>query len=132
MKVLPISSSFIDSSPLKERVSLPLAIPVQSYLRDHHYAGKIILPAVEILERLAGSIKTYCPDAFVGSMRSASFDRFLPIEGDGVIDACHELEVYGSGRMASALMTEVPAGTLTDTPSMFRVTSQSDVMAGVP
>ena len=105
------SSPEIDASPRRERVRLPLPIPILSYLKDHCFAGKNILPAVEILQRLAGSLKNHHPEASVRCMRCASFDRFLLIADDvQVIDACHELEVYDSGRMTSTLITEGPTG----------------------
>ncbi len=95
-----------DPSRMAEHIRLPLAIPVHPYLKDHHFEGKIILPAVEALQRLAGSVQAYLPNAYVRHMRAASFDRFLNIENDsGVIEACNELEVYESGRIFSKLIT---------------------------
>jgi hypothetical protein len=98
-----------DPSRMRERIRLPLVIPVHPYLRDHHFEGKVILPAVEILQRLAGSVLAYRPDAPVRCMRFASFNRFLHIERDApVIEVCHELEVYESGRMSSKMITVNP------------------------
>ena len=95
-----------DSSRTSERIRLPLVIPIQPYLKDHHFEGKILLPAVEILQRLAGSAQSHQPDAHVRCMRSASFDRFLHIENDSqVIETCHEMEIYDSGRIYSKLIT---------------------------
>jgi phosphopantetheinyl transferase len=92
---------------VRENIRLPLVIPVHPYLKDHHFDGKIILPAVEILQSLAGSLQSYRSDASVKCMRSASFDRFLPIEGNAsVIEAFHELEVHESGRLSSKFITE--------------------------
>lgn len=100
-------SSTADPSRMTERIRLPLTIPVHPYLKDHHFDGKIIFPAVEILQLLAGSALSYRSDAHVRCMRSASFDRLLPIEDDsGFIEACHELEVYESGRISSTFITE--------------------------
>jgi hypothetical protein len=97
------------SSRMRERIRLPLVIPVHPYLKDHHFEGKIILPAVEILQRLAGSVRAYRPGAPIRCMRLASFDKFLQIEEDSpAIEACHELEVYESGRISSKLITVVP------------------------
>ena len=95
-----------DTSQMAEHIRLPLMIPVHPYLRDHHFEGKIILPAVEALQRLASSVQAYRPDAHVRCMRSATFDRFLNIgKGSDVIEACNELEVYESGRLLSRLIT---------------------------
>jgi hypothetical protein len=94
---------------MRERIRLPLVIPVHPYLRDHHFEGKAVLPAVEILQILAGSVLDYRPDASVRCMRFASFNRFLHIERDApVIEACHELEIYESGRMSSKMITVNP------------------------
>lgn len=98
-----------DPSRMRERIRLPLVIPVHPYLRDHHFEGKVILPAVEILQRLAGSALAYRSDANVRCMRFASFNRFLQIEKDvPVIEARHELELYENGRMSSRMITTCP------------------------
>lgn len=95
-----------NTSPMRERVRLPLVIPVQPYLKDHQFEGKIILPAAEILQRLAASVQTYRHDAHVRCMRAASFDRFLYIEENSrVIETFHELEFYENGRIVSQLIT---------------------------
>ena len=96
----------VDHSRMRERIRLPLVIPVLPYLKDHHFEGKIILPAVEVLQRLAGSVRSYRSDAYVRCMQPASFDRFLLIaENSEEIEACQELEVYESGRIVSKLVT---------------------------
>jgi hypothetical protein len=95
-----------DHSRMCERIRMTLVIPVHPYLKDHHFERKILLPAVEILQRLAGSVQSYWSDAHVRCMRSASFDRFLHIENDSqVIETCHEMEIYESGRVSSKLIT---------------------------
>jgi hypothetical protein len=96
----------VDHSRMRERIRLPLVIPVLPYLKDHHFEGKIILPAVEALQRLAGSVRSYRSDAYVRCMQPASFDRFLLIaENSEEIEACQELELYESGRIVSKLVT---------------------------
>jgi phosphopantetheinyl transferase len=93
-------------SQVKERIRLPLTIPVRPYLRDHHFFGKIVLPAVEILQHLAGSLQAYRPETPVHFMRRASFDHFWGIdEHAAVIDAWHELEACENGRLTSRLMS---------------------------
>ena len=107
-----------DTSRMRERIRLPLVIPVHPYLKDHHVEGKIIFPAVEILQRLAGSAQSIIPDAYVRCMHAASFDRFLYVEEKSqVIEVCHELEVYESGRIVSTLITigKVKGTTMTRT-----------------
>ena len=91
---------------LLQRIRLPLRISVQPYLRDHQFNGKMIYPAAEILQQLAGSLLAHDPGAPVFCMRAASFDRFLQI-GDlqTEISASHELEVYDNGHRLSRLLT---------------------------
>jgi phosphopantetheinyl transferase len=99
----------IDPSRIKERIRLPLEIHILSYLKDHSFEGKNIFPAVEILQRLAGSLQSYHPDAFIRSMHHASFDRLLLVEGeDRINDVYNELEIYENGRISSKFVTEGP------------------------
>ncbi|MBA4396444.1 MAG: hypothetical protein C0394_03555 [Syntrophus sp. (in: bacteria)] len=92
-------------SEVTGRVRLPLSIPVRPYLKDHHFLGIIMLPAVEILQHLAASLQAFRPETPVRSMRRASFDRFLEIDGHAdVIDAWHELESHANGRLTSSLL----------------------------
>lgn len=95
-----------EPDPVRENARLPLAIPIEAYLHDHRYNGKIIIPAVEILQRLAASLQSRFPGAPVGCMRSAAFDRFLQADDETtVIDAWHEIEPKGEGAMHSRLTT---------------------------
>lgn len=87
-------------------VRLPLAIPIEPYMRDHRYNGRIIVPAVEILQRLAASVQSQYPGTPVSGMRSASFDRFLQADDDtNVINARHELQQLEGGALLSRLTT---------------------------
>jgi len=122
---------------MKERIRLPLLIPIHPYLKDHHFEGKIILPAVEILQRLAGSVQSYLPDAHIRCMRFASFDRFLNIgENSPVIEAFNELEVYESGRLSSKLISVSPIrGTTavrTKVHAVVNFTAAGERIAGLP
>jgi hypothetical protein len=54
-----------------------LAIEVSPYLRDHHFEGKVILPAVEILIALANVVKLHFPQMNFNCLFKASFPRFL-------------------------------------------------------
>ena len=125
-----------DFSRMSERIRLPLVIPVHPYLKDHHFDGKILFPAVEILQRLAGSAQSHQPDAYVRCMRSASFDRFLHIEKDSqVIETCHEMEIYESGRIYSKLITiDKIRGAMTRTKvhASVNFTAMEERIAGPP
>lgn len=102
----PQRTALEESAHAVQRLRFPLAIPVEPYLRDHRFAGRVILPAVEILQRLAVSLQARLPGSAVRRMRSASFDRFLRIEEDcAVIEACHDLESRADGSVRSRLAT---------------------------
>ncbi|MFA5180057.1 MAG: 4'-phosphopantetheinyl transferase superfamily protein [Syntrophales bacterium] len=103
-----MKTSAVETAPPepRERVCLPLAIPIPPYLRDHRIDGKIVMPAVEILQLLAASVKTCRPEAAVCHMGAAKFGHFLQIpEDSSVIEACHELDIHEGGRLVSRLIT---------------------------
>jgi phosphopantetheinyl transferase len=95
-----------DPTDVTTKVRLPLKIPIPPYFKDHCFFGETILPAAESLQHLANSAQSYCPEASVSSMRCASFKRFLKIPEDiQVVDAYHELEIFGHDHLISKLMT---------------------------
>ncbi|HAJ26214.1 MAG TPA: hypothetical protein DCG53_03045 [Syntrophus sp. (in: bacteria)] len=103
-----MKASAVETAPPEpqETVRLPLTIPIFPYLRDHRIDGKIVLPAVEILQHLAASVKTHRPDAKICGMGAARFLHYLPIpEDSSVIEACHELDIHAGGRLVSRLIT---------------------------
>jgi phosphopantetheinyl transferase (holo-ACP synthase) len=92
-------------------VRYPRSISVLSYLRDHHFAGKTIYPAVEILQGLAATVLAHRPEAGVTAMKSAAFDRFLEIGGnDCDIDVFHDLKESEKGLVSARLVTVAPSG----------------------
>jgi hypothetical protein len=62
---------------IDERTRYPLAIEVSPYLRDHHFEGKVVLPAVESLIALANVVKLHFPQLSVNCLLKASFPHFL-------------------------------------------------------
>jgi hypothetical protein len=100
-------SSAQESIPKEiNRIQLPLTIPIHPYLLDHNFDGKIILPAVEILQNLAESVLAHIPSANVKFMSHASFDRFLPIKpGASLIEATNKIILYENGLVSSNLVT---------------------------
>jgi len=94
-------------SNIKEKVRLALTINVPSYLMDHQFQGKAVLPAVEAMEILAASTLTYLPGTAFHAIRDAKFDKFLVIEdGQQRIDAFNDLEVFDNGVVVSRLITK--------------------------
>lgn len=103
-----MKTSAVEAAPPEpqERVRLPLTIPIFPYLRDHRIDGKIVLPAVEILQHLAASVKAHRPDAEICGMGAARFLHYLPIpEDSSAIEACHELDIHAGGHLVSRLIT---------------------------
>jgi phosphopantetheinyl transferase len=95
----------------EEWVRYPRSISVLSYLRDHHFVGKTIYPAVEILQGLAATVLAQRPECGVTAMRGASFDRFLEIsEDDQTIDVFHDLKETGDGLVSARLVTVASSG----------------------
>jgi hypothetical protein len=81
---------------------LPVIIPVAPCLRDHHFEGKAVLPAVEsliLLARIAGELH---PGANLHHQADAQFPRLLVIEpGAEVLDLEVDVEQSPSGIKAS-------------------------------
>ena len=58
----------------------PSAIEVSPYFRDHHFEGRVILPAVETLIALARVVQLHFPQIRFTCLFKASFPHFLWIE----------------------------------------------------
>ena len=61
---------------------LQVAIKVRPWFRDHYFAGKVILPAVETLAFLANAVKRFRPAVDLRRMSGARFAKFLEISPD--------------------------------------------------
>jgi len=64
---------------MNEKRRLPLSIPINTYLRDHHYEGRVILPAVEALIALACGVFRNYPRTNFSCLANVSFPRFLVV-----------------------------------------------------
>jgi hypothetical protein len=85
---------------------LPVSIPVNPWLFDHHFEGVAILPAVEMLQHMARAAQSHFPGATVTAMQHASFDRFLHIQPEcTVIEACCSLIMEKRGCVSATLTT---------------------------
>jgi len=103
------------SNPVTEKndqwLRYPSLITVLSYLRDHHFAGKTIYPAVEILQGLGATVLNKHPETCVTVMQNAAFDRFMEIgPDDREIEVFHDLKAGENGRMSARLVTVTPSG----------------------
>ena len=93
-------------SQITKSVRLPLSINIPSYLMDHQFQGKAVLPAVEAMEILAASTLSRLPKTAVHCILDARFDRFLTIKEAGrPMDAYNDLEVLDDGTTVSRLIT---------------------------
>ncbi|NPU83551.1 MAG: hypothetical protein HPY65_03600 [Syntrophaceae bacterium] len=71
---------------------------------DHAFDGRAILPAVEILEILAGSVQCRFPDVSVRIMEEALFPRFLVLDpGSTALEARIERQPLDAGRVKAVL-----------------------------
>jgi hypothetical protein len=85
-----------------------LCIPVPPHFLDHAFEGRAILPAVEILEILAGFVHGRCPEIPVRTMEDALFPRFLVLDpGADALVARIERQSLDDGRVKALLGTAV-------------------------
>jgi len=90
-----------------DRVSLPLDIPVQSHLRDHHVEGKAVLPAVVALQLLGKTVKRSQPDVNISCMTGVRFDKFLYLPESGQkISARVDIEGCSGRDVTARLLTK--------------------------
>ena len=79
----------------------PAVIEVSPYLWDHHFEGKVILPAVEALITLANVVKLNFPQMSINCLLKARFPHFLFIDpGARRLAVMVELEKGGNDNIA--------------------------------
>ena len=84
------------------------AIEVSPYLRDHHFEGKVILPAVEALIALANVVNLNFPQTNINCLLNARFDRFLLIAPEAKrLTVFVDIENIGDGNIGAVLLTSV-------------------------
>ena len=93
----------------------PADIPVGSYLQDHHFLGRPVLPAVEALQFLA---RTALEQGFEIDPRhsfKADFFRFLYLPRQGSVPVKADFELAEEGGVRASLLTETTSksGTMT-------------------
>jgi len=80
-------------SAMSEKKRWPQSIKISPYLRDHHFEGKVILPAVETLIVLVSSVAENYSDVGFNCFYNARFPRFLIIpEKSTSMDVSIEIE----------------------------------------
>ncbi len=93
---------------INRKTRYPSAIEVSPYLRDHHFEGKVILPAVEALIALAHVVKLNFPQMSINCLLKASFPRFLFIAPETERLAVFvDIEKLGNDNIIAVLLTSV-------------------------
>jgi len=89
-----------------EKMRYPSAIEVSPYLRDHHFQGKVILPAVETLIALANVVKLNFQQIGINCLLRASFPRFLFITPETQrLPVFVDIENVGHDNITAMLLT---------------------------
>jgi hypothetical protein len=89
---------------LNQKKRYPWNIEVYPYLHDHHFEGKVILPAVEVLIVLSNVVKINFPQINIRCMHRARFSRFLSILPDTRrLEIFIDIETTDDGVVASLL-----------------------------
>ncbi len=87
---------------------LPLTIPVKPWFRDHCFAGKIVLPAVETMLLLAAKASQLYPQVDIRVMEDVCFAKFLEIPpATATVDGLVESEVLSDGRVQLKLLSRM-------------------------
>lgn len=108
---------------LNQKKRYPWDIEIYPYLRDHHFEGKVILPAVEVLIVLSKVVKTNFPPINISCLHKARFFRFLSISPDTrSLEIFADIETTDDG-IAASLLTSVKSktGTISRTVEHARV-----------
>ena len=85
---------------------------ISPYLRDHHFEGRVILPAVEALIVMAGVVSDNFPQIDPRCQRNARFSRFLqiPPEVNG-LSVIADIKNISASSVAVSLSTSARAKT---------------------
>jgi hypothetical protein len=113
----------------------PSAIEVSAYLRDHHFEGKVILPAVESLIVLASVVKPNFRQTSINCLLRASFPRFLFIAPETQrLAVLVDIESIGDETIAASLLTSIKSrkGGMSRTLEHARVEFTTDDSAPCP
>jgi hypothetical protein len=109
---------------LNQKKRYPWNIEVYPYLQDHHFEGKVILPAAELLIVLAKVVKINVPPINVSYLHKARFSRFLSILPDTRrLEVFVDIETSDDGVLVASLLTSVKSkdGTISRTVEHARV-----------
>ncbi len=98
-------------SKIGKTVRLPIEIPIHPYLFDHCFEGNAVFPAVESMQVLAKSIKSFAQDLQITSMTNAQFGKFLYIRpGIDRVAAFSDIAMHENGDITATLLTKQEYG----------------------
>jgi len=87
---------------------LPLSINVKSWFRDHYFAGKVVLPAVETMLLLAAKAVQLYPEVDIRNMENTRFAKFLEIPSAAeTVSALVECDICGNGHVQAKLLSRI-------------------------
>jgi hypothetical protein len=87
-------------------MKIPLSISIPAYLRDHRYEGRVVLPAAEALQILAGSLPEDLPCYDPLLQEGGEFSRLLYLDpGADTLNVFHEIAASPDGCRQSRLTT---------------------------
>jgi hypothetical protein len=85
---------------------LAVNIDIASYLGDHCFEGRAVLPAVEAVRVVAAAVRDFRLETAISWMTAARFDKFLFLEpGSRQIAAQVDLAVHANGDITAGLLT---------------------------
>ncbi len=87
---------------------IPIEITIQPWFKDHFFAGKIVLPAVETMLLLAARVVAVHPGIDIRVMENVRFDKFLEIlPGSSTMPALVECEADIDGNAQVKLLSRI-------------------------
>jgi len=93
---------------INKKTRYPSAIEISPYLHDHHFEGKVILPAVEALITLANVVKLNFPQMSINCLLKARFLRFLFITPETQrLPVFVDIENVGHDNITAVLLTSM-------------------------
>ena len=91
-------------------MQIPITIETPCFLKDHHFQGQPVLPAVEVMAILARSLVDQHPHLSTFPIANAYFNKFLYLQPDkNQLDAVVELENNGKKHWQASLITRSKA-----------------------
>ena len=107
-----------------------ITLPVRPWFSDHHFAGRIVLAAVEAMQLLALTAQAAHPHLEVTKMREARFAKLLEIPPAATeIEVLVELEHGENGEISARLLTRVEGKVMARLITHCELTFAADAIA---